>query len=822
MPEDTIGRIVPVAIEDEMRQSYVLYAMSVIVSRALPDVRDGLKPSQRRILYSMRQMNLGPGTAHRKCAGIVGHTMQHFHPHGDESIYPTLVRMGQSWNMRYPLVDPHGNFGSIDGDPPGAMRYTEARLSSAGAEMMADIERDTVDFVPTFDNLNQEPTVLPGRLPNLLCNGSSGIAVGMATDIPPHNLNEVVDACCLLIENPEAELKDVMKVLPGPDFPTAGIILGTRGIQDAYSTGRGLIIMQARAAVEPMEGGKDAIIITELPYQVNKAKLVEEIASHVREKKLDAVAAIRDETDRSGMRIVVELKREADAHAALNYLYKHTAMRMTYGVILLALVEGAPRVLTLLDMLKHFVEHRRNIVTRRTQHELNRARERAHILEGFRAALRHLDAVIELIRHSASPQQAREALMERYKLSERQAQAILELMLQRLTSLEQKKIQEEHQEVIKQIAELEDVLANPRRVSVIVTQELQDVKRRFGDERRTRIEPREAGEITAEDVIAEEDVIITVTRDGYIKRLPVDTYRTQTRGGRGVIGLTPKEQDVVEHLFIASTRHTILFFTGAGKVYHLPAFEVPMASRQARGSAIVNLLPLSPGEIVTAACSVREFSPRSFLVMATAKGMSKKTRLSDLETRMRGGITAIKLAPGDTLKWVRRTDGKTDLILATKKGIAIRFSEKQVRPMGRAAAGVRAIRLRRGDEVVGMQVVRPKADLLVATTKGYGKRTPLEEYRRQSRGGKGLLTLKVTDKNGPLADMKVVDAEDEVLLISDAGQMIRQAVAPIRRTGRSAQGVRLMRLEPGDEVAALAVVVTREEQEANGQRKASP
>lgn len=811
---ETIGRVTPLAIEEEMKESYVWYAMSVIVSRALPDVRDGLKPSQRRILYSMHQMNLGPGAQHRKCAGIVGHTMQNFHPHGDEAIYPTLVRMAQAWNMRYPLVDPHGNFGSVDGDPPGAMRYTEARLSQVGAEMMVDIDRDTVDFVPNFDGLQKEPVLLPARFPNLICNGSSGIAVGMATEIPPHNLNEVADACIYLIDNPDATLKQVMKILPGPDFPTGGIILGRKGIEDAYSTGKGHIVMQARAVVEPTDGGRSSIIITEIPYQVNKSKLVEDIAELVRQHKLEAVSALRDETDRTGLRIVVELKRDANPHQVLNYLYKHTPMRTTFAVTMLALVNSVPTTLTLIELLRHYIEHRRVVITRRTQFELGKARDRAHILEGYRIALRHLDAVIKLIRESADPAQAREGLVRRFKLTERQAQAILELMLQRLTGMEQDKVQAEYQEVIQRIAELEDILANPRRVLALIKDELRDLKRRFGDERRTHIHVEEAEEISVEDLIAEQDMIITATRDGYVKRLPVDTYRKQGRGGKGVIGLTPKEQDSVEHLFVASTHHTILFFTNTGRVYRLRAFEVPAASRQARGTAVVNLIPLQPGERVTAMHSVKGFSPKQFLVMATKRGMIKKTRLSEYETRLKGGIQAVRLRKGDELEWVVVTDGKQDLILCTRQGMAIRFSESQVRPMGRVAAGVKAIRLRRGDEVVAMAIAEKGSEVLVASENGYGKRTPIAEYRAQSRGGIGLKTLNVTQKNGPVVDMKVVAPDDEVLIITTGGQIIRQAVSEIRRTGRSAQGVRLIRLEEGDKVAALATVV-REQEEAD-------
>jgi len=818
MPESAAKKPTIVEIHDELKDSYLRYAMSVIVSRALPLVGDGLKPSQRRILYSMHELNIGPSTAHRKSAAVVGHTQGKYHPHGEQAIYPTLVRMAQSFNSRYPLVEPHGNFGSVDGDPPAAMRYTEVRLSELGQEMMADIDKDTVNFVPNYDGSEQEPVILPSRFPNLICNGSAGIAVGMATDIPPHNLSEVVDACVLLIESPEATLEEVLQILPGPDFPTGGLILGTKGIHEAYATGRGQLVMQARAVIEPMEGNRSAIIVTELPYQVNKAHLVESIGELVRDRKLEGIAALRDETDRSGMRIVIELKREINPHVVLNYLYKRTSLRSSCSIITLALVEGAPRVLGILDVLRNFISHRQVVITRRTRFELERAQERAHILEGYRIALHHLDEVIAIIKESRSPAAARVALMERFSLSERQAQAILELMLQRLTNMEQQKIQDEYQEVIRQIAYLEDLLESPRKVLNVIKEELLQLKRKYGDERRTRIRDEEAADISIEDLIAEEDNIITVTRDGYIKRLPVDTYRIQGRGGKGVIALTHKEEDSVEHLFVANTHSHIMFFTNRGKVYRLRAHEVPAASRQSRGSAIINLIQIEPGELITATRTVDKFAQDRYLFMGTRRGVVKKTRLAAFDTPRKGGITAINLDPDDELKWVKITDGSRYVVMATRQGMAIRFAESEVRPMGRTAAGVRGIRLRPGDEVVGMEVCAESCALLVATERGYGKRTLLSEYRPQSRGGVGLKTLQITEKNGPLVDMKVVPPEDQLLVITAQGHIIRQEVANISQVGRSTQGVRLIRLD-NDRVAGIAKVVKREDGDGSDQEQ---
>ena len=850
-PEEAIN-VIDIDIEEEMRESFMTFAMSVIIARALPDVRDGLKPAQRRILYAMHDLNLTAGAQHRKCAKITGDTQGNYHPHGQEVIYPTLARLAQDWNLRYPLVDGHGNFGSVDGDPPAAMRYTEARMSVYGAEMLADIDRDTVDFLPNYDQTRTEPTVLPGRFPNLLCNGGSGIAVGMATNLAPHNLGEVVDACALLIDDPTLGFEDIMKVLPGPDFPTGGMILGTSGIRQAYETGRGSITMQARAVIEPMDGGRNAILITELPYQVNKANLVEQIAGLVNNKRIEGISGLRDESDRKGMRVVIELKREANPHVVLNQLYKHTRMRATFSVNAVGLIPefGAqesgepvplvPRTLGIEKLITYFLDHRREVIVLRCQHDLARAQARAHILEGYRIALKNLDEIIKIIRQAESPPVARDELMKRFKLSERQAQAILELMLQRLTSLERQKIDDEYKETIKTIGRLEDTLGKwlselvgtedqlsatrdwlrkdenawqPRKVMQLVKAELLDLKQKRGDERRTEIRQEEAGDISIEDLIAEEDMVITMTRDGYIKRLPVATYRTQIRGGKGVTGLTRKEEDVVHHLFVASTHTTILFFTNRGKVYHLRAHEIPQASRQARGMAVINLIPIEQGERITVARAVRTFREDRYLFMATRGGTVKKTRLSEYDTRLKGGLIAVKLREGDELEWVAETDGKRDIMLATEQGQSIRFSEKQARPMGRPAAGVRGIRLRKNDSVIGMGVVRKDADLLVASENGYGKRTALTEYRAQTRGGIGVKTMNVSKRNGPILGMRIVDEDDDLLIITTSGQIIRQRVAKIRRIGRSTQGVRLIRLTGKDQVASIARVVREEEEE---------
>ena len=789
-----------------MKRSYLLYSMSVIVGRALPDVRDGLKPIHRRILYAMNELGLTSDKPHRKSATIVGEVMGKYHPHGDAAIYETLVRMAQDFSHRYPLIDGHGNFGSIDGDPPAAMRYTEARMARITSKLLADIDKDTVDFVPNFDESLKEPTVLPARFPNLLVNGSSGIAVGMATNIPPHNLGEVIDAVVMLIDNPDASVKELMTVIKGPDFPTGALIMGRDGIRDAYSTGRGSITIRARARIETSSSGKTRILVTEIPFQVNKARLIESIAELVRDKKIDGITDLRDESDREGMRIVIELRREANPNVVLNQLYKHTQMESTFGVIMLVLVDGQPRVLNLKETLHYYIEHQREVVTRRTKFELAKAEERAHILEGLKIALDNLDAIITLIRESRTPEIAKEGLMKTFMLSDKQAQAILDMRLQRLTGLERQKIEDEYIDIIKLIAKLKGILADEKKVLEVVKEELLALKAEYADPRRTEIAAA-AGKLDVEDLIAEEDIVVTLTHQGYIKRLPLTTYRSQRRGGRGVTGMSTKEEDFVEHLFVTTTHEYILFFTNKGKVYSVKAYEVPEASRQARGTAVVNLIALSPGESIRAVIPIRDFADDKYLVMATSHGVIKKTALSMYDNVRRSGVIAIDLSEGDDLVSVKLTSGDQELIIVTAQGQSIRFRENEVRPLGRVARGVKAISLSKGDAVVGMDVVRQGCDLLVVTANGFGKRTPLAEYRLQSRGGRGIKTLKVTPKTGPAADVKVLTSDDELMLISAEGIIIRMNAADIPQQGRSTQGVRVMKLEPGDKVVSLAQVV---------------
>ncbi len=806
MVQPTDGKVIPIDIESEMKRSYLLYSMSVIVGRALPDVRDGLKPIHRRILYAMRELGLSPDKPHRKAATIVGEVMGKYHPHGDAAIYDTLVRMAQDFSHRYPLIDGHGNFGSVDGDPPAAMRYTEARMAKIALKLLADIDKETVNFVPNFDESLKEPTVLPARFPNLLVNGSAGIAVGMATNIPPHNLGEVIDGVTMLIDNPDASIKELIMVIKGPDFPTGGLIMGRDGIRDAYTTGRGSIKMRARARIETSSAGKTRIIVTEIPYQVNKAKLVESIAALVRDRKIDGITDLRDESDREGMRIVIELRRDANPNVVLNQLYKHTQMQETFGVIMLVLVDGQPRVLNLKEILHYYIKHQEEVVTRRTRFELARAEERAHILEGLKIALDNLDAIITLIRESRTPDIARHGLMKKFKLSEKQAQAILDMRLQRLTGLERKKIEDEYVDVIKLIAKLRAILADERKVLEVIKQELVAIKEEFADPRRTEITAA-ATKIDIEDLIAEEDIVVTLTHQGYIKRLPLTTYRNQRRGGRGVAGMNTKEEDFVEHLFVTTTHDYILFFTDRGKMYSIKAYEVPEASRQARGTAVVNLISLSPGESIRAVIPIREFADDKYLVMATRQGIIKKTSLSIYDNARRSGIIAIDLSPGDDLVSVELTSGGEELIIVTARGQSIRFKEDEARPMGRVAHGVKGISLAKGDSVIGMDVVRQGCDLLVVTANGFGKRTPLVEYRVQSRGGKGIKTFKITPRTGPAADVKVLTGGDELMIISAEGIIIRMNAADISQQGRLTQGVRVMKLEDGDHVVSVAQVV---------------
>lgn len=823
MPEEIAERqpeIEVVPLEEELSRSYLGYAMSTIIARALPDVRDGLKPVQRRILYAMREMGVTPNSAHVKCAAVCGETMKRFHPHGNEALYATLVRLAQDFSMRYPLIDGQGNFGSVDGDPPAAMRYTECRLSPLAMEMMEDIDKETVDWQPNYDQSTMEPMVLPGKFPNFICNGGSGIAVGMATNVPPHNLREVVDAITHLIDHPQASVSDLMKHLPGPDFPTAGLILGTRGIREAYETGRGQIIMQAKTQIEPMDGGKQAIVITELPYQVNKAKLIEQIANLVKGKRVDGITAIDDFTDRTGMRVVIELRRDVNPHKILNFLLKHTPMRLSFGVIMLALEDGIPRVLNLKQVLQNYINHRRDVIVRRTRYELYRAQQRAHILEGLQVVVRFLDEIIRIIRQSENSEVARRALMRRFGFTQIQAEAILSMQLRQLTALEQQRLEDEYKSLLQEIAYLEDILVDERRVAQIIKQELKELKDKYGDDRRTRIIAREAEEIGEEDMIPEEEMLVTITRDGYIKRLPLDTYRSQRRGGKGVIATTTKEEDTLEHIFQVSTHHYILFFTDRGRVYRLKAYEVPQATRQARGTAIINLIRIEPGEKITATVAVADFSPDKYLVMGTRKGEVKRIALSEFANLRANGLFAFDLEEGDELGWVQVTSGNDELVFVTRKGMSLRFHETDVRSMGRAAGGVRGIQLAKDDVVVAMVKAYKDRDLLVISEKGYGKRTPFSEYRVQGRGGKGIITFNVTQRTGVLVDAKGVLPDDRIIAVTAQGKAIRVPVSQIRRTGRAAQGVRIMTPDEGDYVNALARIVQRiddEGVEENGQ-----
>lgn len=796
--------IIPVNIEDEMANSYVRYAMSVNIARALPDVRDGLKPSQRRVLVAMKDLNLGPNAQHRKSAKIAGDTSGNYHPHGEQVIYPTMVRMAQDFNMRYPLIDGQGNMGSIDGDSPAAMRYTEMRLSPLAMEMLEDLDKDTVDWMPNYDQTRNEPTILPGKFPNLLANGSAGIGVAMAANIPPHNLSELVDGTIHLIDHPDATPSELMNYIKGPDFPTAGLVLGTRGIRSAYENGTGSVIMQAQVQIEPQDNGRTAIVITELPYQVNKKRLQEYIAGLVRAKKIDGISAIEDYSDRTGMRVVIELKRDAHPKRVLNYLLKHTALRQTFGIILLSLINGQPKVLSLPQMLQAFIDHRFEVVTRRSRFELEKARHRAHILEGLRIAVDVLDELIKLIRASKNSEAARTEMMARFGLTYIQAEAILAMQLRQLTALERDKVESEYKELLKRIAYYEDLLSDRLKILGVIKTELKYIKDKFGDERRTRIIPVEAEEIGDEELIPEEETIITITRDGYIKRVPVDTYRSQKRGGKGIIGANTKEEDNVKQLFLATTHHYILFFTNRGRVYRLKAYEVPQTSRQAMGTAIINLISIEPGDIITATLSAKAMDGEGSLVMATEMGEVKKTSLQEFHNLRSNGLRAFDLEEGDELKWVSMTRGDDEIILVTRNGMSIRFHEKNLRSAGRAAGGVRGINLTDDDKVVGMTLVRPKCELLVATELGFGKRTTVDSYRKQTRGGKGLITMKLTEKTGKIVDVAVVDDTDKVITITSHGIVMKCPVKEIRCCGRSTQGVKLINLVDWDRVASIA------------------
>jgi DNA gyrase subunit A len=816
-PDERLGQI---AIEDEMRSSYLDYAMSVIVGRALPDVRDGLKPVHRRILFGMNEMGLVHNRSYRKSAKIVGEIMGNYHPHGDSAIYDTLVRMAQDFNMRYPLVDGQGNYGSMDGDSPAAMRYTEARMTKLAEEMLADIDKETVDFGPNYDESRQEPLVLPTKVPNLLVNGAGGIAVGYATNIPTHNIGEVIDGLLLLLENPDLTVAQLMKKIPGPDFPTAGFIYGMSGIKEAYETGRGLLTLRAKVVVETDERTeRERLIVTEIPYQVNKAKLIEKIAELIQEDRIKGISDLRDESsDREGVRVVIELKRNEIPLVVLNNLYKHTQLETTFGVIMLALVNNRPEVLNLKQILHHFIEHRREVVIRRTTYDLRKAEERAHILEGLKIALDNLDAVIALIRRSQSPDEARAGLIRQFSLTDIQANAILDMRLQRLTQLERAKLVEEYQEVLKQIEYLKSVLASEALVRTIIKDELTQLRETYSDERRTQIVKEEA-EISLEDLIAEEEVVVTISHAGYIKRNAASLYRAQRRGGKGRIGMGIKDEDFVETLFTASTHDTLLFFTDAGKVFWLKVHEIPEASRAAKGKALVNLLALAGSEKVTATMPVKEYTGDRFVVMATKNGLIKKTELSAYSNPRQGGIIALGLEEGDKLIGVQVTDGQREILLGTKLGITIRFSERDVRPMGRTAYGVKGITLEEGNEVIGMETITPDSTtaILTVTEGGYGKRTPVGEYRVQGRGGKGIISVKTTERNGSAVGFLQVRDGDEIMLIAAQGKVLRCKVGDIREIGRNTQGVRILDLDGDDDrVVAVARLADSGEREEAG------
>jgi DNA gyrase subunit A len=803
-------RILPRLIEDEMRESFIDYSMSVIVQRALPDVRDGLKPVHRRILYAMRDLGLVPGRPYKKSASVVGEVLGKYHPHGDVAVYDSLVRMVQDFSLRYPLVDGQGNFGSVDGDGAAAYRYTEARLTPLAVAMLEDIEKNTVGFIPNFDDRLQEPTVLPSRLPNLLINGSSGIAVGMATNIPPHNLKEVAEALKALVDDPKIEIKELRKHIKGPDFPTGGFIYGRDGIQECYETGRGRILMRARAQIEEKESsGKLRIVVTEIPFMVNKARLVEQIAELARNRKITDISDLRDESDRDGIRVVIELRRDANANVVLNQLYKHTAMQTTFGAIMLALVDGQPKVLNLKEILERFVEHRHEVITRRTQYDMDEAQAREHVLEGLKIAVDNIEEVVEIIRKAKDVPDADAKLRKRFELSEKQSEAILNMRLARLTSLEIDKLQGELTEVRGQIKELKSILASKPKRMGLLKDELDDLVKKFGDPRRTEI-VRDEGDFSVEDLIAEEDMVVTLSHAGYIKRIPVSTYRRQRRGGRGVAGMGTREEDWVEHLFIASTHDYVLFFTDTGQVYWLKVYDIPQGGRAARGKPVVNLIQVKPDERIAAWVTVREFDDKHHLMFATKHGTIKKSVLSAYGNPRTSGINAINIEKGDELIEVQVTDGSNDVVLATRNGMSIRFGEKDAREMGRATTGVRGIALEKGDLVIGMVVLKRDATLLVMSEKGLGKRSPIADYRVQKRGGKGIITLKRTEKTGAVVALKEVLPEDELMIVTRHGVIIRCPVEGIRQSGRNTQGVRVMNLDAGDTVVDVARVVKEE------------
>ena len=810
--EFTHGKILPTIMETEVQESFIDYAMSVITSRALPDVRDGLKPVHRRILYSLYKNGMTPDKKHKKSAHIVGDVLAKYHPHGDSSVYDAMVRLAQDFNIRYPLVDGQGNFGSVDGDSAAAMRYTEARMTKLTLEMLADLEKETVDFGLNYDESEKEPLVLPSRYPNLIVNGSSGIAVGMATNIPPHNLGEVIDGTIALIDNRDLPDQDLLKYVKGPDFPGGGIILGRKGIEDAYLTGRGSIKVRSRSEIEPKNNGKNRIVVTEIPYQVNKARLIEKIAELARDKKIDGITDLRDESDRKGMRIVIELRRDVNPQVILNQLYKNTQLQDNFGVIMLALVDGMPKILTLKQALNHYIDHQEDVVTRRTKHDLRKAEERAHIVEGLKIAVDNIDEVIKIIRSSYNDAESKERLNQRFGLSDRQAQAVIEMQIRRLTGLAREKLEEELADLYEKIAYYKSILADETKLLGIIKDELLQIKEKHNDVRRSQISSHE-DKLELEDLIEDEDVVITISHTGYIKRMPSDTYKSQKRGGRGITAMTTKEEDFVEQIFTTSTHNFLIFFTNKGKCYRLKVYEIPEAGRQAKGTAIVNLLNITGDEKITTVIPLKKFDDELFLMAATKMGVVKKTPLAEYDTSRRDGIIAINLEDHDELIGVQLTDGKQDMILVTAGGQAIRFAEEEARPMARATKGVRGIKLMDDDYVVGMEVVRDEGDLLVITANGYGKRTPMEEYRQQARGGKGVFTVRPSARNGEIVGALVVKDDEEIMAISKEGIIIRIKVAEISTMGRTTQGVTIMKMGDHDSVVSMARVAEHEHEE---------
>ena len=798
------GKVIPVDINNEMKKCYIDYAMSVIVGRALPDVRDGLKPVHRRILFSMHELGLAPEKGYRKCARIVGEVLGKYHPHGDTSVYDALVRMAQDFSMRYMLVDGHGNFGSVDGDSAAAMRYTEAKMNKIASQMLRDISKNTVDFIPNFDGEEKEPAVLPSRFPNLLVNGSSGIAVGMATNIPPHNLGEVIDGTIMLIDNPEAEVIDLMSAIKGPDFPTAATIMGKSGIKSAYETGRGKIIIRAQAEIEE-ENNRHRIIVTELPYQVNKSKLIESIADLVKDKRINGISDLRDESDREGMRVVIELKRDANPNVVLNLLYKHTKMQDTFGVTMLALVDNEPKILNLKEVLSNYIDFQKDVITRRTKFELNKAEARAHILEGLRIALDNIDEVISIIRNSKTSEVAKNTLVERFKLSDKQCQAILEMRLRRLTGLERNKIEEEYAELMKEIEYLKSILDSEEKLLSVIKEELVDIKNRYSDERRTKIE-NNVNEIDVEDLIQEQEIVITLTHSGYVKRISSDAYSAQKRGGKGIQAMSTKEDDFVEHVMVTSTHSDVLFFTNRGRVYKLRGYQIPEAGRTAKGTNIINLIPIEPDERIETVLTVNDVYENGYLFMGTKNGIVKKTSLEEFKNLRKNGLIAINLRDGDELLKVKMTKGDANIIMVTQNGLAIKFNEADVRPMGRTASGVKAISLSEDDMAVCMDIAVDDEDLLVVSENGFGKRTPISEYKVQNRGGKGLLTYKINDKTGKLIGATMCKAEDELMMINTSGIAIRINIDDVSVSGRATMGVKLMRTLDEEQVVVITKI----------------